>query len=287
MSASPRLLVPSSLDEALEALSAGMTPLGGATWIMRAPLRGERMEDGYVAVGSLPALSNVVVEDGAVRIGAGVTHADLARAAGGVSGLRVLADAAGKSANPAVRGVATVGGNLSAAAFPAADLVPALLCLDAEVVLAQGKERRRIPLVRYLGLREEAVPGRVLLEVVVPRVPEPSAHARLTLRAAGDYPVAIVSLSLALAADATVARARVAVGSVEPVARRWPELEDALTGEPLDADASATAATSLADAFRGRDGVEAPGWYRKRVLPTLVRRAVAAVADNRGGHDVA
>ena len=72
----------------------------------------------------------------------------------------------------------------------------------------------------------------------------------------------------------------IAVGSVEPSARRWERLEAALLGRPLDAAAAARTAAELADEFSGRDGVDAPGWYRVSVLPSLVRRAVSAALSS-------
>jgi aerobic carbon-monoxide dehydrogenase medium subunit len=99
------------------------------------------------------------------------------------------------------------------------------------------------------------------------------------LRVAGDYPVAIVSLAASVSADGVVGSARVAVGSVEPVARRWRRLEADLIGRPLDSRWAAERAESYSGDFRARDGVEAPGWYRVKVLPSLVRRAVEAIRE--------
>jgi len=67
--------------------------------------------------------------------------------------------------------------------------------------------------------------------------------------------------------------ARIAFGSVEPVARRWPALEQALEGCPIDPGAAAGLARERTGDFAGHDGVEAPGWYRTQVLPSLVRSA--------------
>jgi carbon-monoxide dehydrogenase medium subunit len=122
----------------------GATPIAGGTWVMRAPIRGDRWAATYVALGGISELCGLEVA-GDVRIGACVTHAQLASATAKEPWLRVLHVAAGQSANPAVRRVATVGGNLCTIDFPAADLVPALLCLDAEVVVADraGAERFR------------------------------------------------------------------------------------------------------------------------------------------------
>jgi carbon-monoxide dehydrogenase medium subunit len=99
------------------------------------------------------------------------------------------------------------------------------------------------------------------------------------LRKAGDYPVAIVSIAVTLDPRGVVKSARVAVGSVEPVARRWRRLEADLNGQPLDPNLAADRAESLCGDFQGRDGVEAPGWYRVKVLPNLVRRAIGAIRE--------
>lgn len=276
-----RLHVATSIDDAVAVLAeagGAATPIAGATWLMRAPLRDEAMRPLYVALGRIDGLRHVAVGDGEIAIGACVTHAELAGALGPLADCRGLAAAAGGSANPAVRAVATVGGNLASVDFAAADLVPALLAAAADVEIAGPGGAERMGLERYLAVRATLDPGRIVARVLVPRAGRRSAHARLPLRVAGDYPVAIVSLSVAIA-DGTVADARIAVGSVEPVARRWPELEAALAGRPLDAEAASRAAAGCAHVFQGRDGVEASGAYRVRVLPALVRRAVAALAD--------
>lgn len=264
--------VASSVQEALDALADGALPLAGATWIMRAPLRDEPMAGHYVAIGAIPELRELQVGRDGVTIGAAVTHAALAAAVTGVDGLGALASAASKSANPAVRSMATVGGNVCTQDFAAADLVPALLALDAEVEFASATGNERIDLSDFLTDRVGRV-GALLTRVHVPAPPSRSAHARLTMRAAGDYPVANVSVAVQLDGS-QVTSARVAVGSVEPVARRWPELEDRLSGAPLDPAAARQAAEELAGGFDARDGVEAQGWYRTRVLPVLVERAI-------------
>lgn len=125
-------------------------------------------------------------------------------------------------------------------------------------------------------MRSTLAPGRLLQRIIVPRRGRKTVHARLPLRQAGDYPTAIVSLAVSLDEAGHVRTARVAVGSVEPVARRWERLEATLVGHPLNAAKAAEAVAGLADEFRGRDSTEVPAWYRVRVLPGLVRRAVAA-----------
>jgi carbon-monoxide dehydrogenase medium subunit len=205
-------------------------------------------------------MGDVTIEGDALGMGAGATHARIAAALAGEPRLRGLHDAAARSANPAVRCHATVGGALATAAFPASDLVPALLALDATVGVASAAGTVDVALEEYLATR--GTPG-TLVTGVTAAVPRRSAHARLTLRAAGDYPVAIASVA---EGDDGL---RVAIGSVEAVPRRWRTVE---TGDPV------AAAREHAGELTPRDGVEAPGWYRAQVLPTLLARALEELA---------
>ncbi len=265
--------LPAALDALNECGSSG-APFAGGTWIMRSPVRHEAHRPHYVAIGKAIRIDAEIVE-----IGAMVTHASLASVLADLPEFDVLATAAGRSANPAIRAMATIGGNLSTSGFAAADCVPALLCLDAEVDVCGRGDRERIGLERFLKIRPTLEPGRLLTRIILPRRDRKTAHARLPLRKSGDYPAAIVSLAVSLDAAARVQTARIAVGSVEPVARRWERLEAALVGRPLDPSQAAQAAAELADEFTGRDSVDMPAWYRVSVVPSLVRRAAVAALD--------
>jgi aerobic carbon-monoxide dehydrogenase medium subunit len=275
-----RLHVATSLADALAALadrgSAGAA-LAGATWIMRAPIRREDLRPSYVGIGDIAELQAVELAEDEIRIGACVSHARLVSALVGFEECAGLVAAAGGAANPAVRQMATVGGNLCASDFPASDLPPALLCLDAEIELRTQKGRERVPIGRFLDIRRTLEPGALVTCVAIKRKPLRTGHARLPLRKAGDYPVAIVSMAVAIGPDGSVGDIRVAVGSVEASARRWPQLEEQLLGRPLDPARAYELAKACAGVFTGRESVEAPGWYRVQVLPTLVRRAAEAV----------
>jgi aerobic carbon-monoxide dehydrogenase medium subunit len=251
---------PADAVERLAAAGPHAAPLAGGTWIMRAGLRGEDHAPFYVSLDRIPGLREVTLDGDALRIGAGATHALLAAALAGDARLRGLHDAAARSANPAVRAHATVGGAVATAAFPASDLVPALLALDASVEVAAAAGTERLALEDFLARR--GAPG-ALVTGAIARPPNRSGHARLTLRAAGDYPVAIASV--AEHEDGV----RVAIGSVEAVPRRWRAVE---TGDPV------AAARAHASELTARDGVDAPGWYRTQVLPTLLARALEAMA---------
>ena len=270
--------LPAAIDALGECGAAG-APFAGGTWIMRSPIRHEPHQPHYVAIGKIAELTAIRIEADIVEIGAAVTHAALAAALADLPEFNVLATAAGRSANPAIRAMATIGGNLATSGFAAADCVPALLCLDAEVEVSSRGDQEWIGLEHFLRIRSTLEPGRMLTRITLPRRGRKTAHARLPLRKSGDYPAAIVSLAVSFDAAARVQAARIAVGSVEAVARRWERLEAALAGRPLDPARAAEVAAELADEFTGRDSVELPAWYRVSVLPSLVRRAAVAAIN--------
>jgi aerobic carbon-monoxide dehydrogenase medium subunit len=261
--ANASVATPESVDEAARLLSTvdDAAPLAGGTWIMRRG-PGDPAVSLYVSLQRILGLQEVTL-GASPRLGACVTHAALASALRDVDELAGLRDAAGSSANPAVRNVATIGGGIAAAAFPASDLVPALLALDAGVETAGGGT---VPLEPFLARRPT---HDLITAVAVPALPARSAHVRLLHRSAGDYPVAIVSA--VAVGDGSV---RIAVGSVTPAAFRWSALEARIGVDDSPASAARAAREAL-PALSPRDGVDAPGWYRAEVLPSLVERAFA------------
>ena len=274
---SPALLRPTALAEAVAALDhlgADGAPLAGATWVMRAPHRREPFAATYVSLLDLPELRGVETGERA-SLGALLTHDDLARLDAGCGPLGALAQAAAQSAFPAVRAVATLGGNICARGFPESDLIPALLALDAELELAGVAGVTTPRLDAYLDERPPGIVTRV-------RVPAPtgrrSAFARLSVRASGEYPLCAVAVAVTLEGG-LIRNARVAVGAVEDRARLLPDTADALDGvDPLDERALLAAGSAGAARLAARDGLDAPGWYRQAVLPALLRDALAAVA---------
>ncbi|MFY9239320.1 MAG: FAD binding domain-containing protein [Roseovarius sp.] len=273
-----------SLEDAASLLAADpeMVPMAGATWLMRADLRHEARPASYLALSRIKALRQIEMGAHEVSIGAMATHAQIAEALTGDTPPRGLHTAADVSANPGVRRLATLGGNICADGFAAADLVPALLALSADIEVMRAGKTQRMPLADFLLAPTGGSRG-LLTRAIIARDAGDSAHMRLTMRAAGDYPVAVISAW----ASGDMQTLRIALGAVEAKPRRWRDLEQALMTEcagalPDPAHAEEIAKMHL-QGISGRDAVDAKGAYRLRVLPHLVGRAFAALAQHRGG----
>lgn len=275
-----------SIDDAAVMLAdktRGLVPIAGATWLIRAPLRKEEIAKNYLSLTRIAALKGITRTQDEVVIGSLTTHQELADTLEGETQFQGLVGAGGKSANPGVRRLATVGGNICAKDFAAADIVPALLAQDAKLDVISGDGRSIVSLAGYLKTRTARPDGELVISAVLARTQAISAHARLTMRAAGDYPVAIVSVCTTLDDMGKLTGLRIAVGSVEAIARRWTALEQALTGQDLNPDQAETLAKEHLGEFTGRDAVDAQGSYRVRVLPHLVRLAFVNLLEQCEG----
>jgi xanthine dehydrogenase FAD-binding subunit len=223
-------------------------------------------------------------------IGAGVTYARcladplIQRAA------PLLADVAARFASPAIRNVATLGGNVVNAS-PAADGVVALLAMDATIEARAPSGPVRLLLAEALvGPGRLSLPAGCLvtgfrLPVAVPS--EGASFYKLVNRAHPEHPMAIsvasVATRLRLDANGRVGFARVVVGAVAPTPVRAMDAEAALLGQPPTAERVAEAAALVARVARPIDDVRASAAYRRDVLPALALTAFGrAVARARG-----
>jgi CO/xanthine dehydrogenase FAD-binding subunit len=245
---------------------------------LRQPQRGKR-PPAVVNVKRIPGLAEIDARPGALRIGALATLSALIDHPVVQSEYPVLPFTARYMGSPAIRHLATVGGNLCNAS-PAADLSPVLLALDAEVEIAGPAGPRRLPLVRFfLGPGQTALaPGELLAWIEIPRrhAGWTMRYERLDVRRAMD--IAIAGVALALRRDGSdVREARVALGAVAPTPVRVFDAEAALVAGGLRRDAIEQAVALATAAARPIDDVRATAEYRRAMVGVLLRRALTAI----------
>ena len=275
-----RYAKPRSLEEALALLAEGpWRILAGGTDFY--PALGARpLGENVLDINALPELRGTCEDDTHFVIGARTTWTAIARA-DLPPAFDALKGAAREVGSVQIQNVGTVAGNLCNAS-PAADGVPALMALDAEIELRSAGAMRRLPLENFiLGNRRTALePGEMVATIRVPKASArgASAFVKLGARRYLVISIAMVAARLAIGADGRVAEAAVAVGSCSAVARRLPALEEALLG--LSADASLATAVK-ADHFAGLtpiDDVRGSREYRAEAAREIVARALLAAA---------
>jgi CO/xanthine dehydrogenase FAD-binding subunit len=274
-------LRPASLDEALSLLERGPhVLLAGGTDLYPATAAA-RLDGPVIDLGAVPDLGGIATgPDGGLRIGAGVTWADLARATlpPALAGLQAAAQVVG---GVQIQNAGTVGGNLCNAS-PAADGVPPLLTLDAAAELAGPGGVRRLPLADFIaGPRRTARRADEIL-VALHLPPEAltgqGAFAKLGARAHLVISIAMVAVRLVVAGG-RVQTAALAVGACSPVARRLPAVEAALVGATRAEAAGRVDPAAVAAALAPLDDHRASAAYRAGAAAELLRRAVTEALE--------
>jgi CO/xanthine dehydrogenase FAD-binding subunit len=251
----------------------GWRVLAGGTDLY--PGAGRQLSGAVLDVTGIAGLDGIA-RDGGLRIGAATSWAAIA-AASLPPACRALQQAARVVGGRQVQVAGTIGGNLCNAS-PAADGVPPLLALAAEVELASPAGVRRLGLADFLlGPRRTALdPAELLTAVVIPEagLAGRSAFVKLGARSHLVISIAMVAARVEVAAG-RVTGAAVAVGAASPVARRLPQVEAALTGAPLAEVAARIRAVDVQASLAPIDDVRATAAYRNHAAVDLVRRAVA------------
>jgi CO/xanthine dehydrogenase FAD-binding subunit len=282
-------LRPNSLAEALEALAhAPLTPLAGGTDVYPAQANlaawNRAPDPDILDVSALGELRGIDDTGDAWRLGALTTWTEAIEAveAGRLPAcFRGLSLAARTVGGVQIQNRGTLAGNLCNAS-PAADGVPPLLSLDAEVDLASAQGRRRLPLSDFvLGNRQTARrPDELLVALHVPKPSQPARATFLKLGARRYLVISIVMVAAVLeeAPDGTVAAARVAVGSCSAAAQRLRALEAELAGRPCDATLAAAVRAEHLGPLSPIDDVRGTADYRIESALALVRRALSELA---------
>jgi CO/xanthine dehydrogenase FAD-binding subunit len=273
----PLYLQPETIEQATDALaSQPLAILAGGTDFYPARV-GQPLDDDVLDISRISALRGIADEDDHFRIGALTSWTDLIDA-----GLPALFDglkaAARDIGGRQIQNAGTIAGNICNAS-PAADGVPPLLSLDAQVELASARGLRSVRLSDFIiGNRQTR---RAKDEIVTGfRIPKPARDARATFVKLGARKYLVISIVMVAVViergdGNTVGSARIAVGSCSAVAKRLHRLERSLTGEAMSAELGALATVEHLSLLSPIDDVRGSGDYRKDAALTLVRRALS------------
>lgn len=238
-----------------------------------------------VDIGRVPGLEYIKEEKGFLKIGGRTRESTLERSELIRSRYPILADTTAVIADPLVRNLATIGGNL-AHGDPANDHPATMLALGAEVIATGPKGERTIPIEEFFtGLFATALArDEILTEIKIPIPPPRSGGAYVKLeRKVGDFATAASAAQLTLGMNGEVARVGMALTNAGPKPVKAVRAERYLQGKQLDDEAIAEAArlaSQHCDPTADRRGsVE----YKREMARVLSARALKKAAQRAGG----
>lgn len=239
------------------------------------------MSTAVVDISAVAELRGISMERDHVRIGGLTTWSDVLRTRLPRC-FDALKAAAREVGSVQIQNRGTVAGNLCNAS-PAADGVPPLLALDAEVELVSQAGTRRLRLEDFIVGNRKTLrrPNEMLARVIVPRGLDDAMSTFLKLGSRRYLVISIVMVAAVVQVDGAgkVSQARVAVGSCSTVAKRLVDLERALLGAKAATGFSEVASSAHLACLSPIDDVRATAAYRRDAALTLVKRALEACVE--------
>ena len=279
-----RYAKPTSLDDALALLGETQwRVLAGGTDFY--PAQGSRpLRENVLDINGLAELRGVSQTASHIVIGARTTWSDIISAELPAC-FAALKQAACEVGSVQIQNAASVAGNLCNAS-PAADGVPPLLILDAEVELRSLGQTRHLPIAEFiLGNRRTALLPAEMATAI--RIPQSSVAGSSNFQKLGARRYLVISIAMAAARveveDGVVGNAAIAVGSCSAVAKRLTGLETALRGLPVGPALRRAVTAAQMPELAPIDDVRGSAEYRLEAAREIVARAVIAAS----GHSVA
>ena len=267
---------PDNLEDALSALSKhSRVVLAGGTDFFPANV-GKPIMDNVLDLTGIKELRTIQQTDEGFQLGALTTWTDIleSQLPSAFDGLKQAAKTIG---GVQTQNAGTLCGNICNAS-PAADSVPNLLALEAEVKLQSVRETRMLPLEEFiLGNRKTAKKEDELISGIF--IPHPTAKARSNFEKLGSRAYLVISIVMVgvvaeLNEQDEILNLKIAVGACSPVAQRLKLLEKEAVGQKLK---SIKIVPAHFESLEPIDDIRATASYRKEIIPELLKRAINGV----------
>jgi aerobic carbon-monoxide dehydrogenase medium subunit len=237
-----------------------------------------------VDLNRIAGLAYIKEEGGFLRIGGLTREAELESSALVRSKYPLLTDTAAVIADPQVRNLATIAGNL-AHGDPANDHPATMIALGAQLVATGSKGERVIPVeIFFVSLFTTALEqGEILTEIRIPIPPPKSGGAYVKVeRKVGDFATAAVAVQLTLDDKGAVQKAGIGLTNVGATPLKAKKAEDFLKGKKPDAATIAQAAQLAADDAQPSSDLRGPAEYKKGLVKELAKRAISRAVERVG-----
>ena len=279
---------PQTLEEALSLLSEygdeAKILSGGHSLIPMMKLRLAQPEH-IVDINALSELEYIREQDGTIYIGGLTREVALEESDIISSNLPLVAEVLPLIADPQVRNLATIGGNL-AHGDPGNDHPAVMLALGASVVVQGPDGKRTIHIDDFFEdfYMTALEPEEILTEIQIPIPPKGSGGSYKKLeRKVGDYAVAGIAAQLSVGADGTCTRAGLALTNVHYIPFKVTDAEEVLTGSTLTEEDFEKAGRIAAEQCEPSNDLRGSVEYKRAMVFELTRRALRDAANQARG----
>jgi len=234
-----------------------------------------------IDINRIAGLSYIKEEDGCLKIGGLTREGELEASPLIAAKYPILLDTTRVIADPQVRNLATVAGNL-AHGDPANDHPATMLALGAQIVATGPRGARTIRIEDFfLSLFTTALePGEILTEIRIPTPPPHSGGSYFKLeRKVGDFATAAVAAQLTLDDKGGVETVGIGLTNVGPKPLKAGKAENLLRGKKVDTALLTQAGQLAADEAQPSGDLRGPAEYKKGLVKELAKRALSRALE--------
>jgi len=274
---------PQTIREALnllEEFNGSARLLAGGTDLIPQIRSRETEPKVLVDVTRIPGLGDIKLEDGIIKMGALVTHAQVAESNLIRERASALSEGASQLGSPQIRNLGTVAGNV-VSGQPGADTTIPLLALDATVKVMKREEERTIPMSEFFldtGKTRVDSTREMVTEIFFHALAKNESSVSLRLAKRKSLALPILNVSVVVSADMKQKKfnhVRIALGPVAPIPLRAREAEGILTSSAIADGVIKEAARKAAQEANPRTSLlRGSEEYRREMVKNLVERAI-------------
>ena len=272
---------PNTIGEAIDLLwmaDGKAKIIAGGTDLMIGLRKGDHTPQLIIDITRIEELRKIEEKNGAISIGAAVTHAEITSSPLITRYAKVLSDAASEIGSPQIRNLGTIGGNIINAS-PAADTIPPLLVLNAigRVISREGEKEVPLPQLFKGPYGTNLNPHELLVQIRFPKLPSGMRSGFIRLARRDAMAIARMSVAIVLEMEKRkkqIKDIRIAAGSVTPTPRRFSEVEDLLRGKSPNEETLQKASLKVSETMINRTGIRPSTSYKRPVIEALFIRAM-------------
>ena len=272
-----------ALDLLHQAAGGGRVIAGGTDLILQLK-RGKHHAELLVDITDIAELKHIHDENDYLRIGAGMTHADVAKTPSIQREAKALAEGCAQMGSTQIQNMATLVGNVVTARSAADGAIP-LMALDAELNVASKEGRRWLPIKQvYRGVGTSAVDPRreIVTEVRFRKLGEWSGTGffRTAMRKTFAFPLLNGAVALLFyPSTQRIKEARIAIGAVAEKPFRSRKAEAILESRETSPEMILEASRAASDEFSPGTSLRGSALYRKEMVRVGLSRTIGRILE--------
>jgi xanthine dehydrogenase FAD-binding subunit len=253
---------------------------GGTDMLVEARYHQQNLKEHWIDISGITGLKEIKENNGQISIGPAVTHSEIIQNNLTKQYEPLLAEACRAIGSLQIRNRGTIGGNICNAS-PCADSIPALIVLDAQMVIESANGERIVPVTDFFVKPYQTIlnTGSWLKEIRIQKMKPEEKYSFFKLGRRNALAISRMNFAVTMKiSDKIIDSVQLAPGSVYPTWQRVTEAEEFLKGKQASKEIFNEAGKIVADSMIKTSGRRWSTSYKEPVVAALTARVLGKAA---------